>query len=308
MSFRKDTDALSLVLMFGLCAIWGLQQVAIKWAAADVAPVMQAALRSGISALLVALLISIGRKWGHINAQTVKPGLFAGSLFCLEFFCIALGLQYTTAGHMIVFLYTAPIFVALGLHVLQPSERLRPLQWLGVALCFLGIGVAFGGSFDTGSLATEMVIGDILGVIAGLFWGLTTVTVRVTKLSETPPAVTLFYQLVVAFAGLLLIAGGIGQITHVELTPTAIGSIVFQGVFVSFLSFLVWFWLLRRYRASDISILSFMAPMFGVAFGVWLLDEPLEPGFAAGSVLVLLGVMLVSAEARFRRWLGSLAA
>jgi drug/metabolite transporter (DMT)-like permease len=39
--------------MIGLCLIWGVQQVMIKWAAPDIAPVMQAAGRSGISALLV---------------------------------------------------------------------------------------------------------------------------------------------------------------------------------------------------------------------------------------------------------------
>lgn len=305
MSTRSQSDALSIGMMFGLCAIWGLQQVAIKWAAADVAPVMQAGLRSGLSAILVALLITITREWRHMNARTWRPGLAAGALFCLEFFCIALGLQYTTAGHMVVFLYTAPIFVALGLHMVQPSERLKPLQWLGVGVCFLGIAVAFGGSIDTGAIDGRMLIGDALGVLAGLFWGLTTITVRVTSLSETPPAVTLLYQLGFAFGGLLLIAWGIGQITHVNFTATALTSIAFQGVVVSFMSFLLWFWLLRRYRASDLSILSFMAPMYGVAFGVWLLDEPLEPGFVLGALMVLSGIMLVSAEARVRRWLSA---
>ena len=43
---------------------------------------------------------------------------------------------------MAVFLYTAPIFSALGLHLLLPSERLRRLQWLGIALCFGGVVMA----------------------------------------------------------------------------------------------------------------------------------------------------------------------
>jgi drug/metabolite transporter (DMT)-like permease len=306
MSKRKAVDALSLNLMICMCVIWGLQQVAIKWAAADIAPVMQAALRSGISAILVAVLIMATRQWRYFAPATARPGMIAGTLFCLEFLCIALGLQFTTAGHMVVFLYTAPIFVALGLHVLQPAERLRPLQWGGVALCFGGVGVAFSGSLLSGNVDTYMVIGDALGVLAGLLWGLTTVTVRVSALSDAPPAVTLFYQLGVAFVGLLIIAAGIGQFGHVTFTANAIGSVLFQGVVVSFGSFLAWFWLLRRYRASDMSILSFMAPMFGVMFGVWLLDEPLEASFIMGAVLVLAGITLVSAETKVRRWLRNL--
>ena len=54
---RRATDAFALQVMLGLCLIWGVQQVIIKLAAPDIAPVMQAAMRSGISALLVGLLI-----------------------------------------------------------------------------------------------------------------------------------------------------------------------------------------------------------------------------------------------------------
>jgi hypothetical protein len=43
----------------------------------------------------------------------------------------------------------------------------------------------------------------------------------------------------------------------------------------------VWFWLLRRYLVSPLGVFSFMTPLIGVAFGVWLLNEPLEPGFVA---------------------------
>ena len=53
-------------------------------------------------------------------------------------------------------------------------------------------------------------------------------------------------------------------------------------------------WLLRRYLASRIGVFSFLTPLFGVAFGVLLLDEPLEPGFLAGAILVCTGILLVS--------------
>ncbi len=127
--------------MLLLCVIWGIQQVTIKWAATDIAPVMQAAIRSGIAATLVGLLMCWRGGWEGLRQGTLGAGLLTGTLFALEFLFIALGLQYTTASHMSVFLYTAPIFSALGLHFLLPSERLRPLQWLGVAVCFGGIAV-----------------------------------------------------------------------------------------------------------------------------------------------------------------------
>lgn len=299
---RKNPDAFALQLMLGLCLIWGSQQVMIKWAAADIAPVMQAAFRSGIAALLVGLLICWRGGWGQVGS-TWRAGLLAGALFGLEFMFIAEGLKLTSAAHMSVFLYTAPIFTALGLHFMLPSERLRLLQWLGILLSFAGIALAFAGGVQLDQIDGRTLLGDAFGVLAGLAWGATTVVVRGSRLSEAPATLTLFYQLMVGFVGLLLIALLSGQIGMVTLTPLAMGSVLFQGGVVSFVSYLTWFWLLRKYLASNLAVFSFITPLFGVTFGVVLLGEPLSVNFVLGAVLVLLGVVLVSAEPWVRRQL-----
>ena len=297
---RRAPDAFALQVMLGLCLIWGVQQVVIKIAAPDIAPVMQAAARSGIAALLVAGLICWKGGWDQVPA-TWRAGLLAGSLFGLEFFFIAQGLALTSAAHMSVFLYTAPIFTALGVNWLLPSERLRPLQWLGILLAFVGIAFSFAGGVSFVDMDRNMLLGDACGILAGMAWGATTVVVRGSRLAEAPVTLTLFYQLMVGFIGLLLIAALSGQISHVNLTAVAVASVLFQGLVVSFFSYLVWFWLLKRYMASNLAVFSFMTPMFGVTFGVLVLKEPLSANFIAGAVLVLLGITFVSAEQWIRR-------
>ena len=297
---RRAPDAFALQVMLGLCLIWGVQQVVIKIAAPDIAPVMQAASRSGIAALLVAGLICWKGGWDQVPA-TWRAGLLAGSLFGLEFFFIAQGLALTSAAHMSVFLYTAPIFTALGVNWLLPSERLRPLQWLGILLAFVGIAFSFAGGVSFADMDRNMLLGDACGILAGMAWGATTVVVRGSRLAEAPVTLTLFYQLMVGFIGLLLIAALSGQISHVNLTAVAVASVLFQGLVVSFFSYLVWFWLLKRYMASNLAVFSFMTPMFGVTFGVLVLKEPLSVNFIAGAVLVLLGITFVSAEQWIRR-------
>ena len=89
--------------------------------------------------------------------------------------------------------------------------------------------------------------------------------------------------------------------SDVSLTPIAIGSVLFQALVVSFFSYLTWFWLLRKYLASNLAVFSFVTPIFGVTFGVLLLDEPLSLNFILGAVCVLLGIVLVSAEQWVRR-------
>ncbi|WP_411384045.1 DMT family transporter [Pseudomonas sp. L7] len=299
---RKNTDAFALQVMLGLCLIWGSQQVMIKWAAADIAPVMQAAFRSGIAAVLVGLLMCWRGGWAQLGS-TWRAGLLAGALFGLEFLFIAEGLKLTSAAHMSVFLYTAPVFTALGLHFMLPSERLRLLQWLGIALAFAGIALAFAGGLSLDQLDGRVLLGDAMAVLAGLMWGATTVVVRASRLSEAPATLTLFYQLMVGFVGLLLMALFSGQIGAVSFTPLALGSVLFQGLVVSFFSYLTWFWLLRQYLASNLAVFSFITPLFGVTFGVLLLDEPLSVNFVVGAVMVLGGVVLVSAEPWVRRQL-----
>ncbi len=292
---RQPLDALATGAMLLLCVCWGFQQIAIKLVADDVAPIMQIGLRSAFAALVLAAVV-----WRREGAQAVRdgtalPGLVVGLLFAGEFLFVAQGLVYTTASHMSVFLYTAPIFAALGLHWLLPEERMKPLQWLGVAIAFCGIAIAFLGKGrpEGQAGAPDMLLGDAMGLLAGLLWGATTVAIRKTSLSEAAPAKTLLYQMAVAAVALLDYAAATGN-DGFRYTPQALASVAFQCVVVALSSYLAWFWLLRRYLASRLSVLSFMTPLFGVSFGVLILDEPLDAAFVLGAALVLSGITLVS--------------
>jgi drug/metabolite transporter (DMT)-like permease len=298
---RRDLDGFVVMTMVLLCAIWGAQQVAIKLAAHDVVPIMQVGLRSGLSAALVLLLTSIRGEKLFLRDGTLRPGLAAGALFAAEFLFVAEGLRRTSASHMAVLLYTSPIFTAVGLHFTVRSERLGRRQWLGILLAFSGIAIAFAGGWLRGSVSARMLGGDVLGVLAGAAWGATTVVVRGSALSEAPPAKTLLYQLSVACLLLVGAATASGQVAQVSLTPVAWASLLFQGVVVSFASYLAWFWLLRRYAASQVSVFSFLTPLFGVTFGVLVLGERVDVAFGLGAALVLAGITVVSAPGLRRR-------
>lgn len=303
MDHRKALDGQAMAIMVVLCLIWGLQQVVLKAAAADVTPLMQIALRTGIAAVLVGLLMLKQGVRIAAGDGTWRPGLLVGFLFALEFLLVGEGLRFTTAAHMVVFLYTAPIFVALGLHWKLPAERLAALQWLGVALAFGGIVIAFFGRGQPSGDLVAMLWGDFLALGAGIAWAATTVAVRLSGLAREPATKTLFYQLAVSFVLLMLATIALGQ-TGFKPTPLAWGSLLFQALVVSFASYLSWFWLLRHYLASRLGVFSFLTPLFGVAFGVWLLDEPLEPGFLVGALLVCAGIVLVSGYGWIRTQLG----
>lgn len=284
--------------MLLLCLCWGLQQVAVKVAAPSMNPVLQLGVRSGVAALMVGLLIAWRRKYA-IERGTLWPGITAGVLFAAEFYCVAISLTYTTASHVSVFLYTSPVFLVLGLHWLVPGEKMRPMQWVGVLLAFAGIALAFADGFGSATLSWKtLLLGDAMAILSGVLWAGTTLTIRATALSEAAPTTTLLYQL--GIAGVILIALPLltGQTMVWPLAPIAWVSLIFQTVVVAFASFLAWFWLLRKYLTSRLSVFSFLTPLFGVAFGVLLLDDPIGWHFGGGAILVLAGIVLVNLRGR----------
>lgn len=203
---------------------------------------------------------------------------------------------------MAIFLYTAPCFTALGLHLFVPGERLRRVQWLGVGIAFAGIALAFADGFlkplAPGASMLAGLAGDALGILGGVMWAATTVVVRSTSLAHASASKTLFYQLAVSAVMLLALAALLGQVTFVHLTPVAVASLAYQSVIVAFVSYLSWFWLLTRYIASRLSVFTFLSPLFGVAFGVLLLGESVGWRFLSAAALVLIGIGLVNAPAR----------
>jgi drug/metabolite transporter (DMT)-like permease len=288
---RHPVDATAASIMVGLCFIWGFTNVFSKLAAHDMSLVMQAGLRSVLAAVL--LLLWAQRRGIPVFQRdgTLAAGLVAGALFAGEFLFLFTGLAHTGASRMVVFVYLAPCFTALGLHWLVPSERLGPAQWTGIGLAFAGMALAFADGFaaDRASL-----LGDAFGAIAAILWAATTVVIRSTRLTSASATKTLFYQLAVAAATLPIASILIGEPGVVAITPLAVANLLYQGVVVTFASYLTWFWLLTRYLAGRLAVFTFLTPLFGVAAGVVVLSEPLRPVFVGAVLLVGAGIYLVN--------------
>ncbi len=292
MNDRKPVDAAAVAIMVVLCAIWGSQQVAIKLVAGAMSPLLQMGLRSGLAGLAT-LGVVLWRGEGHaLNRKTVLPGLAIGLLFGTEFLLAGEALRFTSASHVTIYVYTAPIGAALGLGLLRSDERLRPAQWLGIALSFCGVVLAFSGAGE-GALYPHGRLGDALALGGACGWACTTLVLRNSTLANAPASVTLFYQLMGAFVLCTLAAPVLGE-TAVSLTAPLLASMAFQVVIVAFLSYLTWYALLRRYSAARLGVLSFMTPMFGVAAGVIVLGDRLDAAFIGGAVMILAGIIIVS--------------
>ncbi|VTU18687.1 putative DMT superfamily transporter inner membrane protein [Variovorax sp. PBS-H4] len=285
-----DTRATSLLL--ACCAFWGLQQILIKTTVAEVPPLWQASIRMAGAILLLWLWCLWRRVPLFERDGTLGGGLLAGLLFAGEFVCIYLGLQHTTASRLTVFLYTSPFVVALLLPRFAPTERLRGVQWLGLAIAFTGVVAAFSESF--GHSSSGQLLGDALALGGGVLWGLTTLAIRTTRLSTASAEKTLFYQIAVTVAVSPLLSLALGERWGFAYSSFAWFSIALQTAIGAFASYLAWMWMLRHYPATRISSFTFLTPLFALVFGVVLLDEPLTLQLVLALASVALGLVLVN--------------
>lgn len=290
---KEHLDSLAITLLLGCCLFWGFQQVLAKATLTELPPVFQSAVR----AVGATLLLIVWCRWRgvalFVKDGTLWPGLLAGSLFSFEFACIYLALSHTGASRVTVFLYTSPFWVAALLPLFVKSERLNRLQWLGLSCAFAAVVFAL---WDSLQKAGAGRLGDVLALLAGASWGLTTVTIRATALAKVGAERLLFYQIGCSAMTLPLVSLVLGESWPAlsALSAFAWFSLFLQTVVGAFASYLLWMWLLMRYPAAKMSVFVFLTPVFALLFASLWLGEPVTVNLAIAIGLVGLGLVLVN--------------
>lgn len=291
----RPLDAGPILLIVFMCLFWGLNQVAIKFTLPDIPPFMQVGIRTGGGLLMVLAWTWFRGIRLFERDGTLIPGIAAGVLFALEFVLIFPGMLFTTASRASLFVYTAPFFVALGARWFLPNEKLIPAQWLGLFLCFCGLAAAIG--IPQADVDARVLLGDLMVIGGAAAWGATTLVMKASRLVTVAPEKTLIYQLAISVPIFAVMSAAFGE--SVDHAPGAVATswMVYQ-VLVIGLTFPIWFTLIQRFSATRVSAFTVLTPLFGVAAGCLLLNEPFTLAFAIAVVLVLAGLVLVNRRAR----------
>ena len=213
MLFRsRPLDVAAMALIVFLCFTWGFNQVAVKLALPEVAPLLQCTIRTALATLIV--LLWMGMRGLPIFAKdgSLVPGVMAGLLFGAEFLFIYRGLLYTTASRAVLFIYMAPFFVVIGARLFLPGDRFGVTQWAGLVLSFIGIVIAFG--VPAPSSDPHQLFGDIMMLGAAITWAATTLVIKGSALTKVSPEKTLLYQTVICVP-----MTGLGALVFAEPWP-----------------------------------------------------------------------------------------
>ncbi len=301
MERKTHLDAAAILTLVTCCAIWGVSQVAAKVTRTQVPPLLQAGVRS----LGAALLLLLWARWRGLSVWgadgTGRAGVLAGLMFALEFGCIFVGLQFTTASRMSVFLYLAPFVVALGMPFIARNERLSAPQMLGLVLAFAGVVWAFAEGFTRPAAGPRQWVGDALGFAGAVLWGATTLLTRASKLATALPEKTLLYQLAISGLALTAASAFSAEVWPRELSALVSATLLFQIAVVTFASYLAWFWLVRHYVATRVAAFTLLTPLFGLMAGVAFMNDPLTLRLLVALGAVCVGIALVNRATPARR-------
>lgn len=290
---RDSVDAAAVAIMLFLTFSWGLNGVAAKISGTGFGPVFMTFFRSAVACAVVFAWC----RWRGIRLfdhdGTMWAGVAAGVLFSVEFVLIFWGLDYTTVARSALMVNTMPFWVLIGAHFLL-GESMSWQKLAGTMLAFLGVVLVFSDKLSIPG--PSAIFGDILSLVAGVAWAATTLVIKTSKLATARAEKLLLYQLAASAVITLPLLAVTGPAFR---TPSALAtwSLVFQAVVIVAFTFLLWFWLMRRYPASGLASFAFLTPAFGVLLGALILDEPLSWRIFAALVLIGAGLVIVNRRA-----------
>lgn len=291
---RKDhIDAFGAVALIGFSLLVAFNQVVIAVVNEGLQPVFFAGIRSAGAVVCLWLWFVLRRRPLKLERKDLFFGVLMGFLFAFEFVLLFIALDLTTVSRSSILFYTMPLWLALLAHVFIPGERITPVKAMGQAFAFLGMVIAILWRSDAGEAS---LLGDVLAVVASLGWAGLAVIAR-TGLKDVAPDRQLLWQVLVSAPLLIGVSLFFGPWIR-ALEPIHLWGLAFQIVIMVSAGFSLWLWLLTIYPAASVAAFSFLAPVFGVLLGWWLLDEPLGAPIILALALVSMGLILINRPAQ----------
>ncbi len=286
---KTRIDNAGIIMLTVFSATLGLNQALVKLVNDGFSPIFQAGLRSVCAFFIVLAFALIFKRKLTLSDGSLFPGLAIGVLFTAEFYLLFTALDYTTVSRVSLFFYTQPFWVALGAHILIEGEQLNRNRIIGLLIAISGVALCLISDAEMASL--ETIKGDVMCLVAAIFWAMIALMPRTTKISRSTPEMQLLYQLAVSGIILTSFAPMLEDPIR-NLTPEILAIFSFQVIFVVSIGFIFWFWAISVYPTADMASFSLLSPLFGVFFGWIIFNDQITIEFLVALLLVIGGIVI----------------
>lgn len=279
-----------------LSAVWGSSFVAAKVGLTDLGPVLLAAFRFDLAALvMVAYARAATDRWRPRGRAEWREVAVAGLTFvAIHHALLFAGQQYVTAAVAAVVISTIPVLVTGLSRAWLPGERLAPRGFAGLLLGLLGVAAV--ARPDPSNLLTANVVGIALVFGSAAAWAIGAVLVERDRTGL--PAPTMQAWMMVVGAPLLHLAAPLAgeSLSGVRFTREAVLALLYLAPVAGGLGYLLYFDLQDRLGPIEINLVAYAVPAFAAVTGLVVLGESIAPATVAGFLAILVGFALVKYE------------
>ena len=281
--------------------VWGSTYLAIRYVVTSMPPLLTAATRFSLAALVLATYLVVRRGRGALTAsrrQYVNAALIGLLLLLGGNGGVVLAEdQGLPSGLAALLIAAVPLWVVL----LRALGRDRPAgrTLVGVAIGFVGLTVLLG----PGARPDHVGVGPaLLIMMSSILWSLGSyLATRIDLPGE--PLVASIAEMVGGAVGLLAV--GLVRSERLDVGQVELSSVLalaYLVLFGSVVAFTAYSWLLGVAPVSKVSTYAYVNPVVAVLLGALFVDEKITATSVAGGLLTLLAVaVVVSEEGRRRR-------
>jgi drug/metabolite transporter (DMT)-like permease len=273
--------------------VWGSTWLAIKLGLESITPVFGVAMRFTLAAIVLLIILAARGERLRFSRDTLPLYLVLGVFsFSIPFVLVYWGEQYIGSGLASILFATYPFVVASFSHLFLPGERLNAFKVTGTLLGFAGVVVIFWTDLETGTAGFPGMAAIVLSTVLQGF----SLVMAKRMAKNVPPVQMTLGGMAVSLVILWAMAFSFEDPAVLRFDSAGIGSIVYLGTFGSVLTFVVYYWLLKRVEAIFLSLTSLITPILAVILGALVLGEILNTRVYGGAAMVLLGILVANGK------------
>ena len=273
-------------------ALWGGNPVAVKFGLLVFPPMWSAFIRFVIGIVCIA-------SWAAVRGIPMwpKPGewrllMMIGILFVLQIGAMNIGFDLTKGSIAAILISTNPLFAAFAAHFIIVDDRLSFRKAVGLMIAFGGVAIVLLGGFNLQSL-NPIGWGGVVVLLSSSLLGLRLVFMAKVQ-QEISGVRVVLWQMILSLP-LFAVAGATFETIRWEnLAFAPIAGLLYQGVVIAGLGFMVIAYLLSRYPPSLIASFNFVSPISGVLLSAIFLGDQITPAIVGGVICVGVGLYFVS--------------
>ncbi|HZY10462.1 MAG TPA: DMT family transporter [Bacteroidota bacterium] len=286
------SDKILIILGFiVISVIWGSTWLAIKIGLESIPPLYGVAIRFSLAVLILSLIMFLRKEKLLLDRNSIIVYITLGiSSFSIPFALVYWSEQYISSGLASILFAVYPLVVAVLSHIFLSNEPLNPFKITGILIGFIGVLIIFWKDIHIGDVNT-LAMGAI--ILSTVLQGISLVIVKRRGMAMNPISMNcggMIIGIVVMYSLALMFE----DYSKLHFDEKGLGSILYLGTFGTVVTFVTYYWLLKRVEAVYLSLTSLITPIVAVFLGTIILYEDLSPQVFLGAALVLLGLLITN--------------